>query len=190
MGTTIKIHNMKRVLLFSFFLATLITGGCKNDNKDPKIVLGQFFDALAKNDMVTARKLSTADSKSMLDLMEMGMKTETKETEKYDKTKMEFGEATIDGDKAIVPVKERTSGETMNYTLKKEEGAWKVAFDKTSIMNMGMDKMKDEGGNISDSLENIMDELKKVDIDSLQKSMREGSQSLDSAAKILERQKL
>lgn len=180
---------MKKVLLFSILLATLITPGCKSNNGDPKAVLGQFFDALAKNDLVAARKLSTTDSKSMLDLMEMGMKTETKEIEKYDKTKMEFGEATIDGDKAIVPVKERTSGETMNYTLKKEEGAWKVAFDKTSIMSMGMDKMKGEGGNIADSLKNVMEELKKVDMDSLQKSMKEGSKALDSAAKLLERLK-
>lgn len=180
---------MKKVLLSTFILAMLIIAGCKTNSGDPKAVLGQFFDALAKNDMVTARKLSTTDSKSMLDLMEMGMKTETKETEKYDKTKLEFGEATIDGDKAIVPVKERTSGEIMNYTLKKEEGAWKVAFDKTSIMSMGMDKMKDEGVNVSDSIGNVMDQLKNVDMDSLQKTLKEGSKALDSAAKILERQK-
>lgn len=180
---------MKKVLLFTIMVAVVMITGCKNNDGNPKAVLGQFFDALAKNDMVTARKLSTADSKSMLDLMEMGMKTETKDTAKYDKTKMEFGEAMISGDKATVPVKERTSGQTMNYTLKKESGAWKVAFDKTSIMDMGMDKMKDEGVNISDSMGNVMEELKNVDMDSLQKSMKEGSKSLDSAAKLLKRLK-
>lgn len=180
---------MKKVLLSAIFISTALFTGCNSGGGDPKVVLGQFFDALSKKDMVTARKLSTADSKSMLDLMEMGLKTEnkeTKETEKYDKANMEFGEAKIEGDKATVPVKEKTSGETLNYTLKKEEGSWKVAFDKASIMSMGMDKMNEKGINVTDSLDNIMDELKKVDMDSLQRGMKEGAKALDSAAKILE----
>ncbi|HSN60449.1 MAG TPA: hypothetical protein VLR49_05920 [Ferruginibacter sp.] len=176
---------MKKFFLALLVVATVIFAGCSGGSGDPKAVLGQFFDALAKNDMVAARKLATADSKSMLDLMEMGMKTDNKETEKYDKTKLEFGEAKIEGDKATVPVKEKSGGEIMNYTLKKESGAWKVAFDKTSIMSMGMDKMKEEGINITDSLDNVMDELKKIYMDSMKKSMKEGSKALDTAAKAL-----
>jgi outer membrane murein-binding lipoprotein Lpp len=178
--------TMKKVLLSAIVIATVVLTGCNSGGGEPKVVLGQFFDALTKKDMATARMLSTADSKTMLDLMEMGMKTETKETEKYDKANMEFGEAKIDGDKATVPVKEKTSGETMNYTLKKEGGSWKVAFDKASIMSMGMDKMNEKGINVTDSLDNIMDELKKVDMDSLQRGMKEGAKALDSAAKLLE----
>jgi hypothetical protein len=177
--------KMKKILFAAIVISAVVFTGCKSAG-DPKAVLGQFFDALAKKDMATARKLATADSKSMLDLMEMGMKTETKEAEKYDKTKMEFGEAKIEGDKATVPVKEKTSGETLNYTLKKEGGSWKVAFDKTSIMSMGMDKMKEEGINATDSIKNVMDELKNVNMDSLQKGMQEGAKALDSAAKALE----
>jgi len=176
---------MKKFFLAVLVVAVVIIAGCNSGSGDPKAVLSQFFDALSKNDMVAACKLATADSKSMLDLMEMGMKT-NKETEKYDKKKLEFGEAKIEGDKATVPVKEIVGGETINYTLKKESGAWKVAFDKTSIMSMGMDKMKDEGVNITDSLDNVMDELKKIDMDSLKKSLKEGSKTLDSAAKALE----
>jgi len=177
---------MKKFFLAVLVVAVVIIAGCNSGSGDPKAVLGQFFDALSKNDMVAARKLATADSKSMLDLMEMGMKTDNKETEKYDKKKLEFGEAKIEGDKATVPVKEIVGGETINYTLKKESGAWKVAFDKTSIMSMGMDKMKEEGINVTDSLDNVMDELKKIDMDSLKKSLKEGSKTLDSAAKALE----
>ena len=176
---------MKKILFALIVLSAIIFTGCKSSG-DPKAVLGQFFDALSKKDMVAARKLATTDSKSMLDLMERGMKTDTKETEKYSKDKMEFGEAKIEGDKATVPVKDKASGETMNYTLKKEGGAWKVAFDKTSIMSMGMEKMKDEGINVGDSVQNALDELKNVDMDSLQKGMQDGVKTLDSAAKLLE----
>ena len=48
----------------------------------------------------------------------------------------------IEGDKATVPVKDKKSGETTNYTLKKEGGSWKVAFDKATMTQMGSDKMK------------------------------------------------
>ena len=104
-----------------------------------------------------------------------------KETDKFDLAKMEFGEAKIKGDKATVPVKETTSGETLNYTLKKEGGSWKVAFDKSSMMSMGMEKMKEEGVNVSDSIGNVLDELKNLDNDSLKEKMMEGMKALDSA---------
>src|SRR6185436_19952398 len=132
---------MKKILLAIVMISSVFYFSCNSAGSgDPKAVLGQFFDALAKKDIEGARKLATKDSKSMIDMMEMGMKMggDKKETEKFDKANMEIGEAKIDGDKAVVPVKEKTSGETLNYTLKKEDGSWKVAFDKASVMSMGM----------------------------------------------------
>lgn len=149
---------------------------------DPKLTLLSFFEALSKKDMEGAKKLATADSKSMIDLIETGMKMakETKEIDKFDKNKMEFGEAIIDGDKATVPVKEKTSGEMTNFTLKKESGTWKVAFDKTSMMQMGMDKMNEKNPGGMDSLTKQMDQLKNINTDSLKKLMNNGMKSLDS----------
>lgn len=177
---------MKKVLLAAIAGMVIMFSGCKSGGGDPKAVLSEFFDLLSKKDIAGARKLATADSKSMLDMMEMAMKTDTKEATKYDNTKMEYGEAKIEGDKATVPVKEKESGETMNYTLKKEGGSWKVAFDKTSIMSMGMDKMKEEGINVGDSLNNAIDEIQKMNTDSLAGALKEGSKALDSTAKALE----
>lgn len=160
---------------------TLFVFSCKNaGGGDPKLVLSEFFDALAKKDLSKARTLATAESKQMLDLMEMGLKAEKNEDlAKYDRSKMEFGESKIDGDKATVAVKELSSGETVNYPLKKEGGAWKVAFDKSSLMTIGMDKMNEKGINPLDSMskgieevQKGLDEMKNVNIDSLSKELK------------------
>lgn len=177
---------MKKLFLISIVAATTLFVSCKSGGGDPKTVIGQFFDALSKKDITAARKLATKDSKDLLDMMEMGMKSD-KDDAKYDANKMEFGEAKIDGDKATVPVKDKASGETINYTLKKEDGSWKVAFDKASIMSMGMEKMKDEGVNISDSLNNALDQMNSVELDSLKKGLQEGADALEDAKNKLDK---
>ncbi len=178
---------MKKILLAIVVLSTFSLNGCKSGGGDPKVVLEQFFDALSKNNIEAARKLATKDSKSMIDMMEMGMKmgNSKKESEKFSKANMEIGEAKIDGDKAVVAVKEKTSGESLNYTLKKEDGSWKVAFDKSSLMSMGMEKMNEKGINPADSIGNAMDELKNINMDSLKEGMKKGMEVLDSVNKVL-----
>ena len=175
---------MKKFLLGAIVLSSVFFAGCNSAGSgDPKSVLINFFDALTKKDISGARKLATAESKSMLDMMEMGMKMggDKKADDKYNKEKMEFLDAKIEGDKATVPVKDKSSGETTNFTLKKEGGNWKVAFDKSSMMNMGMDKMKEKGMDVGDSLKNGLDELKKMNVDSLGDKMKEGLDKLKEA---------
>ena len=176
-----KLSVVLAILTVSFFIVSCSGGS----GGDPKATLVAFFEALGKKDMEGARKLATADSKSMIDMIEMGMKMskdnkDSKEMEKFDKTKMEFGDAKIDGDKATIPVKEKTSGEMTNFTLKKEAGGWKVAFDKASMMQMGMDKMKEKDPGAMDSLNSHLNEIKKLNVDSLKDLMNNGMKSLDS----------
>lgn len=178
---------MKKILTAIVILSMpfLINSCASGPGGDPKKTLIAFFEALGNKDMDAARKLATADSKSMIDLMDAGMKMakdnkEAKEMDKFDKTKMEFGDAVIEGNKATVPVKEKGSGELTNFTLKKEGGSWKVAFDKSSMMQMGMDKMKEKNMGGIDSLNNAMDELKNINKDSLKDLMNNGMKSLDS----------
>jgi hypothetical protein len=179
---------MKKLLTAAFICTTVFLLSCNStDTSNPKSVLMSFFDALGKKDISAARKLATAESKSMLDMMEMGMKMggANKKDEKYKKENMEFGEATIEGDKATVPVKDKTSGETTNYTLKKEGGGWKVAFDKSSMMNMGADKVKEHGADMDSSIENGLDKLKNTNMDSLNNKLKESLDKLDDATKKL-----
>ena len=61
-------------MLAVLVVSTSLMFSCKSNSGDPKMVLSAFMDALAKKDMVAARKLATTDSKTMLDMMEMGMK--------------------------------------------------------------------------------------------------------------------
>lgn len=192
--------NLKLLFMKKLFMAVAIVAGtiffvgCGGSVGDPKATLTAFFDALSKKDIEGARKLATADSKQMLDMMEMGMKMDkgNTESEKYDKSRMEIGEAKIDGDKATVAVKDKKEGESVNFTLKKESGAWKVAFDKSSIMQMATDKMAEKGMN-SDSLQQAMDQIKNINIDSVKEALDKGKEALDkgkealdSASKVLE----
>ena len=161
-------------LLFAAALLSFVFVGCKNSkNGSPKEVLMAWFDAMSKKDMSTVKELSTPESQSMISMMEMAMKdpTSKKETDKYDKTKMEFGEPIIDGDNAKVPVKDKEKGETTNFPMKKINGQWKVAFDKGSMMQMGMDKMKDGNMNMGDSVTKAMDELKNMNMDTMKSEM-------------------
>ena len=77
----------------------------------------------------------------------------------------------------------------MNYTLKKEDGSWKVAFDKSSLMSMGMEKMNEKGINPSDSIGKAMDQLKNINMDSLKEGMKKGMEVLDSVNKAMKEKK-
>lgn len=175
---------MKKLLVAVTILGSAILfTSCGGGAGDPKESLIAFFDAMGKKDIEGARKLATADSKSMIDMIEMGMKMDksNKSNDDFDKSNMEFGEAKIDGDKATVAVKNKKKDESINFTLKKEEGKWKVAFDKSSIMQMATDKMSEKGG-----MDKAMDELKDVNMDSLKDGINKGLEALDSAKKELE----
>lgn len=132
-------------MLYAIAALAISISGCKSGSGDPKSVLMSFIDALGKKDIATAKKYATKDSESMLGMMEMGMKMAPAGSEKdkeFDKDNMEFGDAKIDGDKATVAVKNKKSGESTDYSLKKEGSDWKVAFDKATMTQMGTDKMK------------------------------------------------
>jgi Domain of unknown function (DUF4878) len=179
--TQTKILFMKKMLFAVAVTTSLLIVSCNSGGGDPKSVLISFFDALSKKDFTTAKKLATKDSEAMFSLMEMGMNAakdaKTEEKDKFDKSKMEFGESKIEGDKATVAVKDKSSGESTNFILKKEGGAWKVAFDKASMMQMGAEKMKEkgmDGAAAMDSLNSGLDKLKEMNVDSLAGKMQEG----------------
>lgn len=168
---------MKKIILAVAVISAVTFIGCKSGaSGDPKAILALFFDALSKKDLESARKYATADSKQMIDLMEMAIKSSSSnaEMDKYKNSQLEYGETKIEGDKATVKVTEKTSGEAVNYILKKEEGSWKVAFDKATMMSIGMDKMKEKGMNPMDSLQKGINELNKLNMDSMKRGMQEG----------------
>ena len=163
---------MKKLLVAILLL--IISFGCNMGPGagDPKTVLSSFFDALEKKDIATARKYATKESDMMLNMIETAMKMAPDSIKHldYNKKDMQYGEVTIVGDKATVPVKDLRTGEASNFTLKKEDGNWKVAFDKVTMSDMAKERMKKEGGKkmheFTDSTKKMMDELNKA-VDSI-----------------------
>lgn len=155
---------MKKIILSAVILLAFGVIGCNSNGSDPKGVLMSFFDALGKKDIEGAKKYATKDSEAMLGMIQMGMSMAPKDVKDttYDKSNMEFGDAKIEGDKATVPVKDKKSGGTTNYTLKKEGGVWKVAFDKATMTQMGTDKMKNMNNNGMDKMNEGMDSASKM----------------------------
>jgi hypothetical protein len=168
---------MRKFLFGAVAMALISIVSCKSSDGDPKAVLTSFFEAISNKDMAKAKALATKESESMINMIEMGMNMSKDKADmpKFNAADMEFGETKIDGDKAFIPVKEKKSGETVNYTLKKESGKWKVAFDKNTMMEMGTEKMKQEGVNPTDSIDKMREELDKINLDSLRDHMNADS---------------
>jgi hypothetical protein len=114
---------MKKFFLLLYCFLPVLMYSCKSGGGDPKAVLIKFFDAIKAKDIPAAKKLATEDSKQLLDLMETGMKMQKDQNEdnKFDKSKMEFGEPKIDGDKAIIAVKGNWQRRINEFYIKKRK---------------------------------------------------------------------
>lgn len=171
---------MKKILILMPAVLFLIAG-CNSGGTtgNPKEVLSSFFTALSKKDVESAKKYVTADSQGMLSMMQMSIKNmeAPNGTDQFNPDKITIGDATIDGEEAQVPVTEKSSGEAVNFILKKEKGDWKVAFDLNTLARMAQQKMKEKG-------------MQDMDIDSMvnsipQEQLEQGKKLVDSMSKAL-----
>ncbi|MEO8960634.1 MAG: DUF4878 domain-containing protein [Ginsengibacter sp.] len=171
---------MKKIILLVSTALVVFLSGCNSKNGDPKEVLGHFFDAMSHKNIDVAKKYVTKDSEGMMGMMQMGMKNmddKDQDNEMFlQKENMEIGNAVITGDRATVPVKDKKSGETTDFVLKKESGAWKVAFDKSTLMEMGQKKMKEHGMDTEDGMD-----MKNMNLDSMQDKMNKAMDSMKAA---------
>ncbi|MDQ2720492.1 MAG: DUF4878 domain-containing protein [Bacteroidota bacterium] len=180
------------LLLISAFL--LIFSGCQSGGGDPKAVLNHFFDALVKKNIDEAKKYVTKDSEGMMGMVQMGMNSvpDSNGAMMYKKENMEMGDAVITGDKATIPVKDKKSGEVTDFVLKKESGDWKVAFDKSTLMDMAQKKMKEHNINGIKGMDSAHPE--NMNMDTLQNHLNNMSleekehvqKAMDSATKMIE----
>lgn len=182
---------MKKIILSVITVSIITLTGCNSGGGNPKAVLSSFFDALGKKDFTTAKKYTTKDSEGMLGMVQMGMEhiADSAKGMKYDKESVEIGDAAINGDVATIPVKEKKTGEITDFTLKKESGDWKVAFDKSTLMQMAQKKMKEHGfGGMHDSSRS-MDENPMLMDTSAKEQMQNAQKMMDSASKMLDKAK-
>lgn len=142
---------MKKIIIVVIAAFMVFISGCKtgSNGENPKEVLNHFFTALSKKDFNNAKKYATKDSEGMLGMMEMGMQ-QMNNNDHADKmmqmvNNMQMGDAVVNGDSATVSVKDKKSGESTDFLLKKEDGNWKVAFDMSTLMEMANKKMMEHG---------------------------------------------
>ncbi len=152
---------MKRILIACASVVVLLAA-CGKSN-DLKSVATNFFKALSDKKIDEAAKYATADSKQMLDLMKMGMEMDKsgKKDSTFDINNLEFGEPKITGETATMSIKNKKENDTMDFTFKKEGGEWKIAFDKNTVMQMGMKKAKQDNPdlNIDSTVKDAMNQV-------------------------------
>ena len=175
---------MQSLLLFVAAAMLIVSCNNKGASSDPKAVLAEFMKRLSEKDIDGAAKLATKDSKAALDMMkkaiDMGEKMKGDSKEEEDPTAefkdVEIGEAKITGETALVPFKSKKEKESIDFPLKKEDGAWKVDFSMATLMKMGKDKAGQESGmdGMNESGEDV-----NVSAEDIQKSM----QAVDSLMK-------
>ncbi len=182
---------MKKLFLMmsaaTFMMVALV--GCKGGgNGDPKSVAMAFMDKIKAKDFDGAAQYATKDSKSALDMMKSAMKMAEAfggkgEDMDFDKEwkdkKVTYSEPKIEGENATVSLM-ADGKEQMPISLKKEDGSWKVAFDKNTLMKTGVDKMK-EGGEDMPKMEDLNGMT-----DSITKAMKEVAPAMDTLKKIME----
>jgi len=182
---------MKKYLLWGATAFVMILSSCHSgEGGNPKEVLSQFFNALSKKDVTLAKKYATKDSEGMLNMMEMGMKMSgNMPNDHADKMfemlqNVQMDDPVINGDKATINVKDKTSGENTDFVLKKEDGSWKVAFDMATLSEMANEKMKEHGmGNMDmDSMNQQMNGA----MDSMNSKMPDMKDKLDHAQKMMD----
>ncbi len=85
----------------------------------------------------------------MMNMAQMAMQNikddDSSQILQYRQENIELGDAVINGDNATVPVKDKKSGETIDFTLKKENSQWKVSVNLSTLLQMAQKKMKEHG---------------------------------------------
>lgn len=179
------------IAIFGIF----IISACSSNQGDPKAVAKNFYEALENKNWDEAAKYTTTDSKTAIELVKsiaemgkaIGGDPAANEPSDKEKPKVTYGEAVIDGNNATVPF--TINGETNDIKLKKEDGVWKVAFDKNTLKQTAAEKSGKSMDEINRELNEAGEELQKLNTDSLQKALNKAGEMLqsDSVRKALDK---
>lgn len=159
------------ILFVSIIFMSCDTGQSTHGVNDPKDVLTRFFKALSEKNIPEAKKYVTADSEGMINMMQMSfdnMEAPVDNEDQFDPSKVDIADAQIKGDIATVRVTEKQSGESTNFTLKKEEGEWRIAFDMGTLYNMAAERIQQEGTDVHKA-DSLLKNLSKEDAAELKK---------------------
>ncbi|MFT4203090.1 MAG: hypothetical protein QM610_04185 [Chitinophagaceae bacterium] len=122
----------------SFFLIGLCAWtlvSCNSDKAQIKTVITSFFTALNHKDPQSAKLYATKASADVLNMIQQQMLT-SEDSSQNTNEKFLISDIQIKGDIATASVRSETQQHPLTVTVKKEGKDWKVAFDKSGIMDM------------------------------------------------------
>jgi hypothetical protein len=161
---------MKKYRFTLFILVAFLFQSCDTSPAAPEEVLNQFFSALYEKDFSAAAKLATEESKELLILLEYGTRTNPEELNIFNPEQMELGAARINGNTAVVPVKENTTSHSLSYILRKEKNRWRVAFDNFPQVGETPPPASEIG--MDAPIDNVMDQLDEINLDSMKNAVK------------------
>lgn len=178
----------KALLIFSLLaiVTAFMTSCSPAASGDPKVVLKTFAERIAKKDFNGAAKLATANSKSTIEMVKMGMEMAEKMKSRLPENdpiaqlnQAEFSEAKINGNTAIVTLTNKVNKDQppVDFTLVKENGAWKVDFSMAALTNMGRQQIKQRDGDIN--LDSLAQNLRPEDLENATKMADSIMKNLD-----------
>lgn len=127
------------VLLFLFLGVT----SCNSDKNKIKTVITSFFTALNHKDPQSAKLYATKESADFLNLVQQQIiASSQQDTAMNANEKFLISDIKINGDKATASVRSESQQAPLTVSVKKVNGEWKVAFDKSSISTMLGSEMK------------------------------------------------
>jgi hypothetical protein len=141
--------NLRRIgnMCFALAVVVMVVSACSLFRSSPTATFKKFFEASKKKDVPGIRKTLSKGSLEMFDkfakqqnkTMDEMLKDVDKDSkaEKMPETRNEK----IDGETATLEVKNEKTGKWDSLPFVKEEGEWKIAFDKF-IENMLKDLQK------------------------------------------------
>ncbi len=151
---------MKKILVAaSLLLFVIMNYGC-HSGADPKIITEKFFIALNQKNFEEAKKYATKDSQEFIGMIS-SFAQNAKDSIIQKPEKFKVSHVQITGDKATAEVQPESRKTPMTVNLLKEDGEWKVAFDKNAVMKMAMDEAKKDSINLHDDIQKGMDSLRK-----------------------------
>lgn len=176
--------------LAAILFTTLALASCKTTSNDPKQVAQAFMEAIMNKDFDGAAKYATKESQSALEMIKSAMKMAESFGSKEDidimkdakGKKITYSDAKMDGTEKASVLVMADGKEQMPLTLKKEEGAWKVAFDKSTIMNNERSKTMDDTKPMLQQADSVINNLGTMS-DSINDALNEARQALDSLKK-------
>ncbi len=166
--------------IFGMFISFFFISCSKKENKTPNQVFLEFANALSKKDFTKAKQLSTAESQFVFSIIEDKLsKNNSDVIQKFDTTKVLFGNAVVKDNEAKIPITDKETKVTIDFPMKKEEGIWKVAFDMNSLKEMTIGTLENNGF-LSQHIntDSLLKKIKSINIDSLEKEMIKMNDSL------------